>query len=183
LVIENPGLTAQEFFQNCGEHSHLSPPAVSDGGLSVVTRLAQRLPVVLIPEECGIAFVWDDVIGNGRSDQAPMLHAFDAERIASQERFRCDAPSKAIAARYSIPPPVVLVPPVLLSMPLASSGICQGRATRIAAWALRRIRAQAAFLFGKCRTVRAGLGRAALSGLRSEWPFSITYPGRRFSSR
>jgi hypothetical protein len=56
-----------------------SPSPVNHGSLPVVALFAQDLPVRLVPEEIGIALVWNDVIHNSCGLNASLPSTLGAE--------------------------------------------------------------------------------------------------------
>jgi hypothetical protein len=52
-----------------------------------MAAFAERLPVCLVPEQCGITLVRNDMINNRGGDKTPLLEALDTERIVRQESF------------------------------------------------------------------------------------------------
>ena len=81
----------------------VSRPAVLTSGLEVVVALAQRLPVLLVPEETLVSSVWNDVVNHCRLHiPRRVLHqALDAERMLLKEQPACSLPSPAVATLRS----------------------------------------------------------------------------------
>ena len=155
LVTENPGLLAQDLFPDDENHSHLSPPAVSRGGLSVVASPAERLPVRLVPEEIGIALVGNDVVHDRCCDESAHSLALGTKRMNGEIAFPCGAPPGVIAtARSRSTSSLYLfafLNPMLLAAPM--SRIHQHRAARKSARMCRRNRTHAAFFFARRITI------------------------------
>ena len=72
--------------------------AILRPGLSVMAGLAERLPVVLIPEQFLISAVRNDVVDNRRFDVPSFRSAFDAERMRPQEPFAFPLPGFSVSS-------------------------------------------------------------------------------------
>ena len=72
--------------------------AILPGGFLIVVLFAQRLPVVLIPEQYLIATVRDDVIDNRCQVIHTFLCAFHTERMCSEEQLAGFLPCAVITA-------------------------------------------------------------------------------------
>ena len=57
-----------------------------------MARFAQRLPVVLIPEQLRIAAMRNNVVDDGRGFKSTVLSAFHAQRILPQVQLSRGAP-------------------------------------------------------------------------------------------
>lgn len=125
------------------------------------------------------------VIHYPRGLKASPLLARTAQRLA--RKVRCPDPFPSAAAvqlsERIILAALVILALLLLPVPLASGRICQGRATRVTAWVLRRKRAHAAFRLSLRGGVASRRGESLSWILAADLPSSITYTGRRFSSR
>ena len=70
----------------------------SSAGFLVMAILAQRLPVLLIPEQILVTPVRNDVVHHRRSSQPAFLLALDAQWMPSKIRCPCLAPLAVIPA-------------------------------------------------------------------------------------
>ena len=68
-------------------------------GLLIMAHFAQRLPVVLIPEQLRIAAMRNDVIDDGCGFQPTVLSAFHTQRILPQVQLSRGAPFGIISSR------------------------------------------------------------------------------------
>jgi len=141
LVVDDPPLLAEEFFNSRTWETHLFPPAVLNG-LFVMATFAERLPVRLIPEEFGITFVRDNVVHNGCGSQYSQDVALGAEWTLSEKFPPCFAPSGTVAPCGRRTSLAVQFSPFLDAMPLASAvtGINKRRAAGVSAWMFRGVR-------------------------------------------
>src|SRR5690606_14957821 len=104
----------------------LPPP-----GLPVVMRLAERLPVALIPEPRRIAAVRDDVVDHGRDLDPPFLPALDAERIRPEEARPGPLPRGPVAALCRGAAPAVGLPASVPVVACAPTPFDQFRTARV----------------------------------------------------
>ena len=68
-------------------------------GLLVVAALAERLPVVFIPEQLLIAAVRDDVVNHSRRSKPAFEHTLRAKRMFLQKGFSRSAPLSVVSSR------------------------------------------------------------------------------------
>jgi hypothetical protein len=122
------------------------PPSVLLRGLSGMAAPAHWLPVALIPEESGIPFVRNDVIGDRCPAQAPAPLTFGAKRILMEELPRRLAPLASISPCRGARAVAVVLPPfsplVLATAPFMGERPAAGIRARVR----RRIRHQEYFL-------------------------------------
>ena len=59
--------------------------AIFRHGLMVVASLTQRLPVVGVPEQCGVAAMGNDVVNHSSLDQSALRLASDAQGVCAEE--------------------------------------------------------------------------------------------------
>ena len=120
----------------------------------------------------------------GSLNPSPLLTC-PAQRLA--RKMQCPDPfppgaAVQIAKRVALPALVIFLL-LLFLMPLTSASIGQGRATRIPAWTLWSKGTHAALFFSGRGGFISQRGRVSSCGRTMDFPFSMTYPGRRFSSR
>jgi hypothetical protein len=157
------------------ENTFLFPPAVQDG-LFVMATLAERLPVGLVPEESGIAFVRRDVVHDCRGFQDSQGIAFGAERVSPEKFLPCRAPTGAITTCSRGSSQLIQFAPLLYAMLLASavSGIDKCGTSWVTARMFRSKRTHLVCLALTgdviIRCLRASLGCSFIGGL----PFSMT---------
>jgi len=102
-------------------------------GFPVVALFAQRLPVLLIPEQDRISTVRLDMIHNRCRRQFPRLLTLCAKRMPCQEPLSRPLPTTAVAALDGTSP----VTGVQFGMLVAVTIVRQSRATGMLAWPLR----------------------------------------------
>ena len=73
-------------------------PSVFASGLAIMARLAEWLPVAIIPEEIKIAFVWNDMIDYSRRCVPSSAQALRAHRMFSEEHLPRSIPPLVITA-------------------------------------------------------------------------------------
>ena len=71
-------------------------------GFPIMAALAQRLPVVLIPEQLLIAPVRNHMVDHRCRCEPAVLHAFIAQRVALQESRTGLAPAAVIVAGFCV---------------------------------------------------------------------------------
>jgi hypothetical protein len=91
---------------------------------SVVARVAQRLPVALIPEQNRIATVWDDVIDALRRLQDAALVAHRTQWVLMSKRFRRCQPFVGIALFLSRAAPLIVEARLILPRWLTERAMC-----------------------------------------------------------
>ena len=64
-----------------------------------MTCFAERLPVVLIPEQLRIAAMRNNVVDDGRGFKSTVLSAFHAQRVFPQIQFSRGAPFGIVSSR------------------------------------------------------------------------------------
>ena len=69
-------------------------------GFPIMAALAQRLPVVLIPEQLLIAPVRNHMVDHRCRCEPAVLHAFIAQRVALQESRAGLAPAAVVATGF-----------------------------------------------------------------------------------
>lgn len=112
----------------------LSPPSILSRRLAVVTLLAQRLPIALIPEQHLISSVRHDVI-----DNACHAMALNAEWMRCKESRSRFTPASIIPTLSRRTSAGVNLFPLLLLVLVTSATIDEYRASRVGAWALRGV--------------------------------------------
>lgn len=109
--------------------------------LPVVVRLAERLPVGLVPEPLRVAAVRDDVVDHGRDLDPPFLPALDAERIRPEEARPGPLPRGPVAPSCRAAAPAVGLSPYLSQVSRTAIPTPHERGTsRVHAWARRVVR-------------------------------------------
>ena len=101
-------------------------------GLPVVASLAQRLPVVPVPEQDAVTPVGLDMVNHGCFRVPSHRHAFHTERMDSEVLPACLLPGSPIPAAPSTPDFLRVERFVFFAVLLP--GIHQFRASRMAAW-------------------------------------------------
>ena len=97
-----------------------------------MARFAERLPVILIPEQLRIASVRNNVIDNGSGFQSAICSAYHAQRILPQIQFSRSAPFGIVPSRCAAAANAVRG---ILPMQLAIDALIAGiRAARKPAW-------------------------------------------------
>ncbi len=99
--------------------------------------LAQRLPVVPVPEQSVIATVRRDVIHDQRGLDAARLHASHAQRLLQKPDCPCFAPFRRVTALMSAASGLSVVRFGLLSVLLTPAMLCEGRTARVGTWSRR----------------------------------------------
>ena len=90
-IIWHPGHVATPHARRSAE------PAILTGRLAVMVTLAQRGPVVPIPEQLLIALVRPDVIHDGGRHDLALLETFDAQGVAAEVRGPGLLPAATVA--------------------------------------------------------------------------------------
>jgi hypothetical protein len=85
-------------------------PAPFARGFRVVTRLAQALPVGLVPKPLGVAAVGSSMVDHGRLHDTPLRPAGGAQRVLRQEGGPCPAPARTVAPACRARPLPVQLP-------------------------------------------------------------------------
>jgi len=105
----------------------ISEATILAGGLLVVARLTQGLPVLGVPEQILVATVWCDVIDHSCRRDAPLSFALSAERMARQPGRARLPPAAVVTATGCGPAPLVSLLPNLLEMLLTVARLRQER--------------------------------------------------------
>ena len=71
---------------------------IFESRLTIVTMLAKRLPVSLVPEQSLVSPVRLDMIDHGCSNQFSCSFTIGAKRVTCQEPLPCNLPAMAVAA-------------------------------------------------------------------------------------
>lgn len=113
-----------------------SKAAVFGGCLAVVTWLAQRLPVLTIPEQSIVTFVRHDVVDHSRCGDQAIAFTLSAERMLIQKPNTSLAPAACVATLVSRSASLVLhlLGLLLVLVTMACAVLNQRSATWVCAW-------------------------------------------------
>jgi hypothetical protein len=140
-VLHSQRFTGPYPYSNHDRIFDLLPSTIRHRGLSVVTALAQHLPIGSIPEQTDVSFVRSDVVDNRGHFRNSFPVALDAQRIGSQELFPRSTPLGTIAPYSCRSTQLIHFALYLNPVPFTSAVtfIHKRSASRMAAWVFRSV--------------------------------------------